>query len=558
MSAAIAGPQGGTVVFGNVTISRPTQLRTVIQQSSLQGIINWQTFSNSPKEAIVIQQPAATAVTLNRVTTTNPSFILGSLQANGRVFVVNPSGIIFGPNAQVNVGSLVATTANLSDSNFKNGNYQLDASGSFKGSVVNYGSITAAPGGTVALVSPLVHNQGKITAPGGRVILGATSGAVVSFDGQGYISGGANKDALRVPRESFSPFLEQVVNTSQEAVAHQVQRLPDGTVILVGASELAVHEGQINVDGNAARPAGRVIVNGAHQVVFGAGSSISAKGLVVSSGDGSVQVNGNLRVNYDRLPTSSAAPSKIDASGYIHVQTDGGVGAGDNKALQLSAPSVNLVAKDFGIGTPGAPIVVNTSHLNAFSSNGDLYFESTGNIGIDSLQALPNDSQVVVTSGGAITANSTTPPHIRGSFVTLTAQTGIGTASAPLILESAGGAFTANTQTGTVHVQASNYAGPARGNGQQTATVILFRQPRPQPYTVPTDPADPSGGSSSADTLGNPDNVLLPALRQTLAKSDERSDQTEGADGLVHVVKVTSDDPGSAADDDEKKSKHNP
>ena len=48
----------------------------------------------------------------------DPSQIFGSLSANGRVFLVNPSGILFGPGAQVSVGALVASTLSITDDDF--------------------------------------------------------------------------------------------------------------------------------------------------------------------------------------------------------------------------------------------------------------------------------------------------------------------------------------------------------------------------------------------------------------------------------------------------------
>ena len=52
--------------------------------------------------------PGATSVELDRVTGgLGPSQIYGSLASNGRVFLVNPDGILFGPAAKVNVGGFL-------------------------------------------------------------------------------------------------------------------------------------------------------------------------------------------------------------------------------------------------------------------------------------------------------------------------------------------------------------------------------------------------------------------------------------------------------------------
>ncbi|MGO8654182.1 filamentous hemagglutinin N-terminal domain-containing protein, partial [Rhizobium ruizarguesonis] len=62
------------------------------------------------------QQGSANWVALNRVNNaTAPSQILGSIKADGQVYVINQSGIVFGGSSQVNVGSLIASTAGITN-----------------------------------------------------------------------------------------------------------------------------------------------------------------------------------------------------------------------------------------------------------------------------------------------------------------------------------------------------------------------------------------------------------------------------------------------------------
>ncbi|WP_082413755.1 filamentous hemagglutinin N-terminal domain-containing protein [Azospirillum brasilense] len=97
-----------------------------ILQSTDKAIINWKSFSIDAGEKVTFQQPSASSVTLNRVTGADPSKIMGSLSANGTVMLVNPNGVVIGAGAKVDVGGLVATTANISDANFMAGKYQFD------------------------------------------------------------------------------------------------------------------------------------------------------------------------------------------------------------------------------------------------------------------------------------------------------------------------------------------------------------------------------------------------------------------------------------------------
>ena len=95
---------------------------TTVNQSTQNLAINWSSFDIASTETVNFIQPNASSIALNRVLGQNPTSILGSLNANGQVFVLNPNGVLFGTTAQVNVGGLVASTLSLSDTDFMAGN----------------------------------------------------------------------------------------------------------------------------------------------------------------------------------------------------------------------------------------------------------------------------------------------------------------------------------------------------------------------------------------------------------------------------------------------------
>lgn len=163
-----AAPTGGQVVAGQANITQAGAV-TNIHQSSQNAAINWQQFNIKPTETVNFKQPNAQAVTLNRVIGNEKSVIDGAMNANGKVFITNPNGTIIGKNAQINVGGLVATTANISNDDFMNGRYQFH--GGSQGAIENLGQITVPEGGVVALIAPIVKNGGTITAPKANVLL---------------------------------------------------------------------------------------------------------------------------------------------------------------------------------------------------------------------------------------------------------------------------------------------------------------------------------------------------------------------------------------------------
>src|ERR1700722_8819780 len=168
-----AAPTGSTVVTGTATIQQ-AGTTTTITQATNQAIINWNSFGIGANELVKFIQPSQLSVILNRVTGIDPSVILGSLQANGRIFLVNPNGIVFGQGSQVDVGGIMASTLNISNSDFLSGTYNFQQDpGATLSAITNQGSIHASNGGYVVLVAPLINNQGTIVANLGQISLGA-------------------------------------------------------------------------------------------------------------------------------------------------------------------------------------------------------------------------------------------------------------------------------------------------------------------------------------------------------------------------------------------------
>ena len=116
--ALFANPQLPQVVHGQATFQQAGKALTVTNSPG--AIINWQQFNIDRGELTRFVQQNAASQVLNRVVGVDPSRILGTLQSNGRVFLVNPNGIVFGPGSQVDVAGLVASTLRLSNADFLN------------------------------------------------------------------------------------------------------------------------------------------------------------------------------------------------------------------------------------------------------------------------------------------------------------------------------------------------------------------------------------------------------------------------------------------------------
>ncbi len=177
-------PQGEQVVAGGAVFDRSQADTLNITQSTNKLIANYDSFSIAQPEAVHFYQPSATSIALNRVVGVDPSSIMGTLTATGRIFLVNPNGVVFGSNAVVDTAGLVASTLNISNDDFLAGRYTFFGQG---GSVVNQGYISA-PGGFVALLGSTVENTGLIEAELGSIALASGDAVTLNLDPVGLIS----------------------------------------------------------------------------------------------------------------------------------------------------------------------------------------------------------------------------------------------------------------------------------------------------------------------------------------------------------------------------------
>src|SRR5262245_59476020 len=164
-SQALAGPEGAKVARGNVSITRDGT-QTIIRASN-GSIINYRGFDIAKNESVRFIQPNSLSRVLNRIQSATPTRIDGSLFANGRVYIVNPAGVVFGNGATVNVNRLYAAAGNISDADYGRG---ISRFTNLSGEVVNAGQISADFG---SLVGARTANIGTIVAPAGTVVMGS-------------------------------------------------------------------------------------------------------------------------------------------------------------------------------------------------------------------------------------------------------------------------------------------------------------------------------------------------------------------------------------------------
>lgn len=167
---AQALPSNPAVVNGVASFAQAGNVLTVTNSNGT--IINWQTFGIAAGETTRFLQPSSSSAVLNHVLSNNPSALYGTLTSNGKVWLVNPAGILVGAGAVIDTAGFVGSTLTVRAEDFLAGRLTFQATPG-AGNVVNQGTITTPAGGSVYLVGSNVANEGVITTPGGETILAA-------------------------------------------------------------------------------------------------------------------------------------------------------------------------------------------------------------------------------------------------------------------------------------------------------------------------------------------------------------------------------------------------
>ncbi|MEI8012012.1 MAG: filamentous hemagglutinin N-terminal domain-containing protein [Candidatus Omnitrophota bacterium] len=314
-------PQGAEVVSGQVSFANP-DLNTMNITASDKAIINYNKFNIGAQNAVNFIQPSASAVALNRVIGADPSFIQGSLNANGRIFLINPNGVLFGPGAIVDAAGMVASTLGISNDHFLQGRYifQRD-SGTSVSSIENQGNITIRNGGYVALMGAQVKNSGVILADMGNVAMASGNQVTLNLDDQGDMSVTVNQK-LKADLIGGSAVLNEGIIMANKVVltAKSLNKIFDNAVNntgIISASGLVAKDGVIEL-----------VAKGAAVTNDG---DMATGSIKISNSGGAVVNNGTISSDSGLIDISAGS---INNAGIIDANSNEGTSAG----------TINLVA----------------------------------------------------------------------------------------------------------------------------------------------------------------------------------------------------------------------
>jgi filamentous hemagglutinin family protein len=345
---ALGAPEGGQVVRGTADITREGD-RTIIRASD-RTILNFRSFDIGARETVQFVQPNANARVLSRIESAAPTRIDGSLLANGRVYIVNPAGVVFGRDATVNVAGLFAAAGAMSDADFLRG---VDKVTGLSGPVRNEGRIDAS---RVVLAGKSVANAGAIVAPQGSIVMAAGQEVVIASRNDTMhvrVSGGADVGADGAA----------VSNTgSVEARRGRVVMAAGDTFGLAINTTGSVRAKDVRIEGQGA---GRVVASGTIDasdqrevrssggVAIVRGTSAAARGPSVAAP--TTTAGGSVTITGETVGVIGASIDASGASGGGSVRVGGDVrGQGDLRRAEVAfvdaTSTIRADATDAGRG----------------------------------------------------------------------------------------------------------------------------------------------------------------------------------------------------------------
>jgi len=505
----LGNPQGGNVVAGSATITGAGNT-VLINQGSHNAIINWQGFSINAGEVTRFVVPNSASATLNRVTGGNPSAIYGTLSSNGKVFLINPSGIIVGPTGRIDTHGFMGSTLDISNDEFMQGG-NMHFLGNSDAKIDNQGSINAT-GGDVYLIAKQVDNNGTISAPHGNVGLAAGLDVLYQQAGDQHLfvrstplsskraTGVTNAGTIRAASAELKAAggnaYALAINNSG-AIAATGYKKVNGQVYLTSDGGDITNSGRIvakTADGNG----GKIVLNGHGNATSG---TVLNSGQLIASGKDAGKTGGTVNVLGNRVG--------ITDSGVVDVSGDAGGGTaliggdrhGDNPAIVNAdqtylSPDAQVIADAIKTGDGGKIILWGNQTTQAYGTISAKGGEISGNGGFVETSAANLDTR---------TAPNVSAPHgVNGTWLLDptavvitdgpnsggTGTNGISPTPSAFTITSSSGNATLNQadlllalQTGNVVIDGSTGSGAGPGT-------ILWQQPNSTAFDIATIPGN--------------------------------------------------------------------
>ena len=386
-NVAKADPTGGVVVGGSGSITSG-ELQTIINQTSQNMAIDWETYNVDINETVTYIQPNAQSISLNTVLSADGSTIAGNIESNGTVIIANPYGVIFTETSVVNVGGIVASGLVLNTADFMNGDYVFKDVVDTEGKVINHGLINASVGGNVALIGQQVENTGLIQANLGTVTLAAGNEAVLTFDAGGML-GVRVSSAILQDELGIDP---AVINSGDIIAA-------GGKVLLTASTSQDVFSQAVNAGDYATS----VVVHDDGSFTLGGGADVVNSGTIDVSSTDAVVDAGQIVLLGDNVTSSGELLANTDTGEGGHIELQ----AADTTLLTEQSQTQAIAGESATGGTikllGGNVGLIDQASVDASGGNGGQVYVGGGLTGKD--DNLPNATFTYIGENTDIAAN---------------------------------------------------------------------------------------------------------------------------------------------------------
>lgn len=249
--------------------------------------------------------PATVQNVVGKISADNASHINGTLQVHGsdaNLYLMNPAGILMGPEAQLNLsGDFTATTATgigFEDGDFtaSNNNYgklndtpqTFQFSSSQTGAVVNLGDLSVEEGQAINFIGGTVVNAGNLSAPDGTITMATVEGEHLVRISQGEqllnlevdAIGAASEGTTSLTADIRPPRISEMLTGGNSGGATAIMTNPDGSISL-GSSTTSISEVE-----------GSTTVSGSVSTTGETGGNINILGSQVSLIDANLEASG--------------------------------------------------------------------------------------------------------------------------------------------------------------------------------------------------------------------------------------------------------------------------
>lgn len=494
----LASPQDPQVVAGEAHFAVPNS-KTLEIRTSDRAIINWDQFSIAQGERTTFIQPSSSSAVLNRVVGNIESQIHGLLNANGKVYLINPHGVLIGKHGVIETAGFVGSTYDVLDEKFLK-NQDLLFQGTSNATLVNCGTIKALDG-DVILLARTVINEGKIHAAQGEVNLASGFEFILKPEGQDRIF-------IIVGKDSAAKIEEGIENTGTiQAIAAHLKAEGNAYALAIQQSGLIEANGTVEREGRiylvadkgVNKVSGSLVAKnsdgtGGKVYLLGEKVGLVENGIIDVAGDfggGEVLIGGDYQGSNPEIINAQIAVvehgTRIDASANISgsggkvilwadkaasfdgaILAKGGMESGDGGFVEVSGKShlhydgfANTSAPHGRKGNllldpTDVTISAAADMNNAFANGNYTYTAGTANINNVTLQ------NNLATTSVTISTNSIFNAPLQGT-ITVSAPVNWASgsnlslnASNNIVVQIAGGIGIQNTSTGGINLSAQN------------------------------------------------------------------------------------------------------